>query len=102
VHWQVRSECTALQDRAGDGSCVGDQDYRFRPVEESELKDLEIEISVLTPLRKIGSIDEFQLGKHGIYIRKDSVRDIPPAGRHREPDGRRKNSSAIVHRTKRA
>ena len=46
------------------------QDYRFRPVEEGELKDLEIEISVLTPMRKIGSINEFQLGKHGIYIRK--------------------------------
>jgi len=46
------------------------QDYRFRPVEENEIKDLEIEISVLTPMRKISSIDEFQLGKHGIYIRK--------------------------------
>ncbi|MGA2467271.1 MAG: AmmeMemoRadiSam system protein B [Thermodesulfobacteriota bacterium] len=48
------------------------QDYRFKPVEESEIKDLEIEISVLTPMRKISSIAEFQLGKHGIYIRKGS------------------------------
>ena len=46
------------------------QDYRFKPVEEAEVKDLKIEISVLTPMRKISSIDEFQLGKHGIYIRK--------------------------------
>jgi AmmeMemoRadiSam system protein B/AmmeMemoRadiSam system protein A len=46
------------------------QDYRFRPVEEGEINDLKIEISVLTPMRKISSIDEFQLGKHGIYIRK--------------------------------
>jgi AmmeMemoRadiSam system protein A len=46
------------------------QDYRFKPVEEDEVKDLKIEISVLTPMRKISSIDEFQLGKHGIYIRK--------------------------------
>jgi len=46
------------------------QDYRFKPVEEGEVKDLKIEISVLTPMRKISSIDEFQLGKHGIYIRK--------------------------------
>jgi AMMECR1 domain-containing protein len=29
------------------------QDYRFKPVEEDEVKDLEIEISVLTPMRKI-------------------------------------------------
>ena len=48
------------------------QDYRFRPVEEGEINDLKVEISVLTPMRKISSIDEFQLGKHGIYIRKGS------------------------------
>jgi AmmeMemoRadiSam system protein B/AmmeMemoRadiSam system protein A len=46
------------------------QDYRFSPVEPSEVKNLQIEISVLTPMRKIGSIAEFELGKQGIYIRK--------------------------------
>ncbi len=46
------------------------QDYRFSPVEPDEIPELEIEISVLTPMRKITAIDEFQLGKHGIYIRK--------------------------------
>ncbi|GAB4283985.1 MAG: AmmeMemoRadiSam system protein B [Marinilabiliales bacterium] len=46
------------------------KDYRFNPVSEEELKDIDIEISVLTPLRKIDSIDEFELGKHGIYIKK--------------------------------
>lgn len=46
------------------------EDYRFSPVSVSEIDRLEIEISVLTPLRRIKSIDEFQLGKHGIYMRK--------------------------------
>jgi len=46
------------------------RDNRFNPVEESELKDLSIEISVLTPMRKIASIHELELGKHGIYIKK--------------------------------
>jgi len=46
------------------------QDSRFRPVKEHELKDLEIEISILTPMVKISSIDEIILGKHGIYIKK--------------------------------
>ena len=46
------------------------QDYRFRPVDSSEIGELRIEISVLTPKRRIASIDEFQLGKHGIYIKK--------------------------------
>ena len=46
------------------------QDYRFTPVAPSEVGSLQIEISVLTPMRKIASIDEFELGKHGIYIKK--------------------------------
>ena len=46
------------------------QDYRFSPVTASEIGDLEIEISVLTPLKKIKSADEFILGKQGIYIQK--------------------------------
>lgn len=46
------------------------QDYRFSPVAKNELPELEIEISVLTPLKKIKSIDEIEMGKHGIYIKK--------------------------------
>ena len=46
------------------------QDTRFNPVEPSEVKNLRIEISVLTPMRKISSIDEFHLGTQGIYMRK--------------------------------
>ena len=46
------------------------QDFRFTPVHSSEVRDLRIEISVLTPKRRIASIDEFHLGKHGIYIKK--------------------------------
>jgi AmmeMemoRadiSam system protein B/AmmeMemoRadiSam system protein A len=46
------------------------QDYRFSPVTASEISQLEIEISVLTPLKKIKSADEFTLGKQGIYIKK--------------------------------
>lgn len=46
------------------------QDYRFDPVTADELKDIDLEISVLTPLKRIKSIDEFELGKQGIYIVK--------------------------------
>ena len=46
------------------------EDYRFPPVSPQEVNQLEIEISVLTPMRRIMSIDEFQLKKHGIYIKK--------------------------------
>ena len=47
------------------------RDPRFTPVKENELPELEIEISVLTPLKKIQDINEIQVGKHGIYIKKD-------------------------------
>jgi AmmeMemoRadiSam system protein B/AmmeMemoRadiSam system protein A len=45
-------------------------DPRFAPLSFDELNEIDIEISVLTPLKKIKSIDEIQLGKHGIYIKK--------------------------------
>ena len=46
------------------------EDPRFSPVSRGELDDLDIEISVLTPMRRIQSLNEFELHKHGIYIRK--------------------------------
>ena len=46
------------------------EDPRFMPVRKEELNDLDIEISVLTPMRRIQSLDEFELHRHGIYIRK--------------------------------
>lgn len=46
------------------------QDTRFEPVQSSEVSKIEIEISVLSPMKKINSTDEIILGKHGIYIKK--------------------------------
>lgn len=43
-------------------------DSRFSPVTEDELDEIEIEISVLSPLRKIRDISEIELGVHGIFI----------------------------------
>jgi len=46
------------------------RDPRFSPVKEKELPELDIEISVLTPLKRIKEVNEIQVGKHGIYIKK--------------------------------
>ncbi len=46
------------------------RDPRFTPVKEKELSELELEISVLTPLKKITDVNEIEVGKHGIYIKK--------------------------------
>ncbi|MCR5132297.1 MAG: AmmeMemoRadiSam system protein B [Prevotella sp.] len=48
------------------------EDPRFRPVRSDELSSLDIEISVLTPMRRIQSLDEFELHRHGIFIKKGS------------------------------
>jgi AmmeMemoRadiSam system protein B/AmmeMemoRadiSam system protein A len=46
------------------------EDPRFAPVAPEELKDLEVEISVLTPLQRMKDVKEIEIGKHGLYIRK--------------------------------
>ena len=46
------------------------EDPRFPKVTADELEDIIIEISVLTPLKRIESADEFIYGKQGIYMRK--------------------------------
>ncbi len=46
------------------------EDPRFLPLDEQEMEQIDLEISVLTPMQRIGSIDEFELGRHGIFIRK--------------------------------
>jgi AmmeMemoRadiSam system protein B/AmmeMemoRadiSam system protein A len=46
------------------------RDHRFENLKKDELDDMQLEISVLSPLKKIESIDEIELGKHGIYIKK--------------------------------
>jgi len=46
------------------------RDPRFSPVKEKELPELDIEISVLTPLKRIKDVNEIQVGTHGIYIKK--------------------------------
>ncbi len=46
-------------------------DSRFVSLKPDELDKMKIEISILSPLKKIASIDEIIPGKHGILIRKD-------------------------------
>lgn len=49
-------------------------DPRFPPLTSDELPECNLEISVLSPLQPIESVDEIEVGRHGIYI-------ISPRGR---------------------
>jgi len=44
-------------------------DHRFPPLQYNELEDIKIEISVLSPLRRVSSPEEIELGKHGVYLK---------------------------------
>jgi len=46
------------------------KDPRFFPVDKKELKDIEIEISVLTVPQKVNSADEIVLGRDGVIVKK--------------------------------
>lgn len=48
------------------------RDPRFYPMKVDDLADFTLDISVLSPLEKAASVDEIQVGKHGIYIVKGS------------------------------
>lgn len=43
-------------------------DPRFPPLKPKEVPQIKIEISLLSPLKRIKSIDEIEVGKHGIMI----------------------------------
>ena len=47
---------------------AGFQDPRFPPVGEHEISDLDIEISVLTPMLEISDIADIEVGRHGIML----------------------------------
>jgi AmmeMemoRadiSam system protein A len=48
------------------------KDYRFDRVSATEMNQIDIEISVLTPMQKVSDVNKIRLGTDGIYIRKGS------------------------------
>ena len=58
------------------GGAVADSDPRFPPVTAGELPSLQIEISLLTPERPIVSIDEIEVGRHGLIIEHGHARGL--------------------------
>lgn len=52
------------------------RDPRFYPMKANDLGDFTLDISVLSPLNKITSVEEIKVGKHGIYIVKGSYRGV--------------------------
>ena len=55
---------------------VADSDPRFDPVEPHELGELDIEISVLLPEREVYSIEDIEVGRHGLIVEHGSRRGL--------------------------
>lgn len=52
------------------------RDPRFSPMRKVDLADFHLEISVLSPLRLIQSLDEIQVGTHGLYLIKGHAHGV--------------------------
>lgn len=51
------------------GKMAGCGDPRFNKLTKKEIESLEIEVSILSPFKRILNFDEFEIGKHGIYMK---------------------------------
>ena len=52
------------------------RDPRFTPLRDSEFSEIDIEISVLTPLRRIDDPASIEVGRHGICLAKGFHRGV--------------------------
>jgi AmmeMemoRadiSam system protein A len=52
------------------------RDHRFLPVSRKELDELEIEISVLTPLKRVTSLENIVVGRDGLMIELGQQRGL--------------------------
>ena len=52
------------------------QDPRFSPLKSSELKKIDMEISVMTPLQKIADYKKIKLGTDGVIIKKGYYQSV--------------------------
>ena len=52
------------------------RDFRFRPVGPEEINDIDVHISLLSPIGDIDSTDKFKIGEHGIIMEKGPYRAV--------------------------
>jgi len=57
-------------------AAVADSDPRFPPVRAVELPEIAIEISVLTPAHAVSSVDEIDIGRHGLIVEDGARRGL--------------------------
>ena len=71
-----QSELPLFKEVAHMAQASAAKDPRFYPLKEEDLDNFNIEISVLSHLQKPESIEDIEVGKHGIYIEKSFYRGV--------------------------
>ncbi len=61
------SYCTSIQENAVNAAV---SDSRFYPLSLGEINDIEIEVSLLSPLKKIDDWKKIKLGRDGVVVRR--------------------------------
>jgi AmmeMemoRadiSam system protein A len=51
-------------------------DPRFSPVAPGELPDVQVEVSILSPPQRMKSLDDLELGRHGVLVQRGLQRGL--------------------------
>ena len=72
----IVSDETLLETVSSIAGRAAISDPRFSPVTKVELGSVRIEISVLSPLKEISSVEEIKVGTHGLFIHAGMFRGL--------------------------
>ena len=67
-HIQANEPLGLVVPRCAVSACSSDP--RFPPIAQTELHDVEIEISLLGPFEPISSSGEIAIGRHGLFVER--------------------------------
>jgi AmmeMemoRadiSam system protein A len=73
-HLQADLPIGSVVARCAVAACS--QDPRFPPVKAVELPDLDIELSILGPRERVASIEEIEIGRHGLVAEQGPRRGL--------------------------
>jgi len=65
-----------IENVAAMARAAAREDPRFQPVEAAEVPDLKIEISILTPPKRVADVEEITVGTHGLIVEQGPQRGL--------------------------
>jgi uncharacterized protein len=72
---QIGSDQPLVQVIARSARAAALEDPRFDPVRPEELVEIDLELSVLSPLEEV-TVDRIEVGKHGLMVTRSSQRGV--------------------------